>query len=113
MTTDKTMIDYHILDFTHVSEKSSNQEKIHNTMVFKVAKYATKIAIKKVIKKIFNVDVMMVNTLQVKGKVKSHVSYRKYKTIQSRKNNWKKAYITLKAGQKIELINNNVDRIME
>ncbi|WWO97470.1 MAG: 50S ribosomal protein L23 [Candidatus Dasytiphilus stammeri] len=114
MTTNKKLIDHNILCFPHVSEKSSNLEKIHNTIVFQVRKDATKAAIKKAIKTIFNVEVLIVNTLQVKGKVKSHVSYGKsHQAIQSRKNHWKKAYITLKLGHKIELINNNIDRTME
>ncbi|WWO95433.1 MAG: 50S ribosomal protein L23 [Candidatus Dasytiphilus stammeri] len=107
MITHKTIIDQKILYFPHISEKSSNIEKRYNTVIFKVAKNATKKAIKKAIKNIFNVEVIMVNTLQVKGKVKHHIISRKSTAIQSHQRNWKKAYISLKSGQKINLINNS------
>ncbi|WWO98835.1 MAG: 50S ribosomal protein L23 [Candidatus Dasytiphilus stammeri] len=104
------MISYHkVLHIPHVSEKSSDIEKKNNTFIFKVAKDATKTAIKIAVKKIFNVEVTNVNTLQVKGKMKSYVDSRRSKAIQSHQRNWKKAFITLKSGQKINCISNSIE----
>ncbi|WWO99866.1 MAG: 50S ribosomal protein L23 [Candidatus Dasytiphilus stammeri] len=107
MMNDEKMIYHKILHFPHVSEKSSNIEKTNNIVIFEVAKDATKAAIKIAIEKIFNIEVTMVNTLQVKGKEKHHFS--KSKRIKSRRRNWKKAYIYLKSGQKIDLLNNSIE----
>ena len=65
--------------------------------VFKVAKTATKTEIKDAIEKRFNVKVDSVNTLINRGKMKRV----RMGMVAGKKSNWKKAYITLKAGQKI------------
>jgi large subunit ribosomal protein L23 len=48
--------------------------------------------------KIFSVDVVKVNTLRVKGKSKRLGRYPEGKTP-----DWKKAYVTVKAGQRIDI----------
>lgn len=63
--------------------------------VFKVHLDANKVAIRKAIEKIFKVKVLAVNTCFVRGKKRTLG-----KSI-GRKSNWKKAYVTLAAGQKI------------
>jgi len=68
-----------------------------NKYTFKVRKDVNKTEIKKAIEELFNVDVVKVNTLMVKGKVK-----RLGKT-EGRRPNWKKAIVTLAPGSKIEL----------
>ena len=65
--------------------------------VFKVAKTATKTEIKDAIEKRFGVKVDSVNTLINRGKMKRV----RMGMVAGKKSNWKKAYITLKAGQKI------------
>lgn len=60
-----------VLRAPHVSEKASAMEK-SNTIVLKVAKDATKAEIKAAVQKLFEVEVEVVNTLVVKGKVKRH-----------------------------------------
>ncbi|WWP00501.1 MAG: 50S ribosomal protein L23 [Candidatus Dasytiphilus stammeri] len=87
-----------ILHTPHLSEKASICEKNH-TMVFKVARDSSKLEIKLAIKKIFNVTVIKVNTLIVKGKKKRYGKY------PGKKNNWKKAYITLHQDHKINISN--------
>jgi large subunit ribosomal protein L23 len=67
--------------------------------VFKVASTATKLEIKKAIELLFNVEVEKVNTLNTKGKSK-----RFGKTL-GRRSDVKKAYVTLKAGQDVEMAN--------
>ena len=80
----------------NVTEKSTSLSEF-NKVVFKVDKNANKKSIKKNIEKIFKVNVVKVNTIKVKGKVKL------VKNKKSFKQGYKKAIITLKKGQSIDL----------
>lgn len=89
-----------ILHATHISEKASDTIEKNNTVVFKIAKDVKKAEIKAAIRKLFEVEVEAVNTLLVKGKIKrsgKHIGVR---------NNWKKAYVTIKDGQDLSFISN-------
>ena len=68
-----------------------------NKTVFKVHQRATKINIKKNIEKIFKVTVLKVNIINQKKKKKMRQGRKIYKT------GYKKAIITLKKGQSIDL----------
>lgn len=68
-----------------------------NTYTFEVAKDANKVEIRQAIEAIFNVTVVRVNTMNVKSKPK-RVRYQLGRT-----RTWKKAMVTLKAGDTIEL----------
>ena len=68
-----------------------------NTYTFEVAKTANKVEIAQAIEAIFDVKVAKVNTLNVKAKPK-RVRYKVGKT-----RTWKKAMVTLKEGDTIEL----------
>jgi len=68
-----------------------------NKYVFVVHPKAKKMEIKKAIEEIFNVDVAKVNTVSVKGKPK------RLGQTSGRRSNWKKAIVTLKEGNKIEI----------
>mgnify|MGYP001193831571 CR=1 FL=1 len=81
-----------------VTEKSSLTE---GTYIFKVDKNANKIQIKKAVEKIFSVNVVSVNTLNRKGKVKLSRG-----RIGSRSDE-KLAYIKLKQGETIEILASN------
>ncbi|MGP1930662.1 MAG: 50S ribosomal protein L23 [Arsenophonus sp. ET-YP4-MAG3] len=87
-----------ILSTPHVSEKASIVMEKNNTIVLKVAKYASKLEIKRAVQKLFEVEVKTINTLLVKGKIKRH--NKKF----GRRSDWKKAYITLKEGQNLDFI---------
>ncbi len=87
-----------ILRAPHVSEKASTVMEKNNTVVLKVATDATKAEIKTAVQKLFDVQVETVNTLLVKGKVKRHGQRI------GRRSDWKKAYVTLKAGQSLDLM---------
>ncbi len=65
---------------------------------FQVDKDSNKIEIADAISKIFKVKVAKVNTLTIKGKIK-----RQGRGPAGRTPDWKKAYVTLEAGQKIEM----------
>lgn len=58
-----------VLRAPHVSEKASTAMEKTNTIVLKVAKDATKAEIKAAVQKLFEVEVEVVNTLVVKGKL--------------------------------------------
>ncbi len=79
-----------------VTEKSTSLSEF-NKIVFKVDKNANKKTIKKNIEKIFKVNVIKINTANMKGKVKL------VKNKKSFKPGYKKAIITLKKGQSIDL----------
>ena len=79
-----------------VTEKATSLSEF-NKIVFKVNKGANKDSIKKSIEKIFKVNVVKINTINLKGKRKM---VRGRKTT---KPGYKKAIVTLKKGQSIDL----------
>ena len=80
----------------HISEKSSIVAEVNSQYVFKVAIDATKLEIKKAVEQLFEVKVKAVNTVNVKGKTK--------RTMRGlgKRNDWRKAYVSLEAGQEID-----------
>ena len=90
---------FHYLDTIvspNVTEKSTSLSE-QNKIVFKVHKGANKNSIKKSIEKIFKVNVIKINTINQKGKTKF---VKNKKTV---KPGYKKAIVTLKKGQSIDL----------
>lgn len=79
-----------------VSEKSTlgAESGVH---IFRVRRDATKNEIKSAIEKIFEVQVKAVRTLNQQGKVK------RFGNRTGRRNHWKKAYVSLAEGQRIEI----------
>jgi large subunit ribosomal protein L23 len=80
-----------------ISEKSTQIAEVDNRIVFRVNKKATKLDIKQAIEKMFGVEVESVNVLNVKGKKK------RFGRFMGARSDWKKAYVKLKEGFKIEL----------
>ena len=79
-----------------VTEKSTNLSE-QNKIAFKVPSNANKNSLKKNIEKIFKVNVVKVNTITNKSKTKiirGRIGYKK---------GYKKALVTLKKGQSIDL----------
>jgi len=78
---------------------------MHNALAhqysFSVHPNATKTQIRHAIEEIFKVNVIKVNTVTVAGKQR-HFARRGVRTA-GRQRDWKKAIVTLKSGQKIEL----------
>ena len=90
---------FHYLDTIispNITEKSTSLSE-YNKIVFKVHNNASKNSIKKSIEKIFKVNVVKINTINLKGTTKM---VRNKKTF---KPGYKKAIITLKKGQSIDL----------
>lgn len=87
---------YTVLLEPHISEKVSILGDRANQYAFKVARDAKKSEIKEAVEKLFDVSVEKVTTANVKGKVK-----RTARGV-TRKKNWKKAYVTVQAGQELD-----------
>ena len=79
-----------------VSEKSTRVADKQNQVVFRVLPDATKQEIGAAVSSLFKVEVTGVQVLNVKGKVK------RAGRVMGRRDNWKKAYVTLKPGQDID-----------
>lgn len=84
----------------HRSEKTSYLLK-NNVIVLKTSKTVTKYKIKNILESFFNMKVLYIKTLIVKGKIK------RYKKNVGYSKDWKKIYITLKPGQNLELFSNS------
>jgi len=79
-----------------VSEKSAMAADKSNQFSFKVATDATKPEIAEAVETMFDVKVEQVRTVNVKGKQK------RFGAMLGKRNNWKKAYVRLQAGQDID-----------
>jgi large subunit ribosomal protein L23 len=80
----------------HITEKAT-MGSAHNQVTFKVALGATKPQIKAAVEALFKVTVDGVNTTRVKGKIK------RFKGRLGQRSDFKKAVITLAAGQTIDM----------
>ncbi|MGD0677893.1 MAG: 50S ribosomal protein L23 [Polyangiaceae bacterium] len=79
-----------------LTEKANMLREKHNQVVFEVARDANKVQIRDAVQKLFNVHVTDVNTMLMRGKDRR--MGRGYAKMQ----NWKKAIVTLKAGDSID-----------
>ena len=79
-----------------VTEKSTALME-QGKYTFRVPLAATKIQIRQAVAQIFNVKVQAVNTMRYEGKLK------RMGRTQGRRSDWKKAVVTLKPGEAIEL----------
>lgn len=80
-----------------ITEKSTGL-RAQDVYVFKVLKGANKDQIKEAVEKMFNVEVKAVNTSKVRSKTRTLG-----RTI-GRTPGWKKAYVKIKEGQKISVM---------
>ena len=78
-----------------VSEKATTVAEKNNQVLFKVLRDATKPEIKAAVELMFKVEVESVQTVNQKGKVK------RFGRSIGRRDNVKKAYVSLKAGQEL------------
>lgn len=79
-----------------VTEKSTDLME-QGKYTFRVPLAATKIQIRQAVEQIFKVKVQAVNTMRYEGKLK------RMGRTQGRRSDWKKAVVTLKPGEAIEL----------
>lgn len=87
---------YEVLRNPLITEKSTQLSSV-NQVVFEISKDATKKEVAAAIETLFKVKVKKVLTLNQNGKIKV------FKGKTGKRNNYKKAIVTLEAGQNIDL----------
>ena len=87
---------YSIIKKPHVTEKTSLGTAASNSITLVVDRESNKIEIKRAVESLFKVSVLSVRTVNVAGKVK------RFGRSFGKRQNWKKAYITLKEGQTVD-----------
>lgn len=78
-----------------ITEKGMGIKETQNTLVFEVAEKATKTEVKQAVETLFKVKVAAVRTSIVEGKERRRGKFAGYRP------DWKKAYVKLKAGEKM------------
>lgn len=82
----------------HISEKATIGVDKRNEYVFQVHQSATKSEVKDAIEHLFNAKVKSVRIMNVRPKAKM------FKGIEGSRKGWKKAYVTLQADQKLDIM---------
>jgi len=90
---------YDVIDTVVLSEKATLLSEKFNKYVFRVHRKANKIQIKEAVERIFKKKVSEVNTCNFQGKAK-----RERRADYGRTAHWKKAIVTLKKGEKLDLV---------
>jgi large subunit ribosomal protein L23 len=80
-----------------LTEKATVARETSNEYAFEVDARANKLQIKQAVESLFDVKVLKVRTISMKGKVK------RLGIHQGRRSHWKKALVTLAEGETIEL----------
>lgn len=88
---------YQVLKRPIVTEKTGIQGDQENRYSFEVDTRANKLQVKEAVEKAFNVQVVAVNIMNVRGKP------RRLGRQRGRTPDWKKAVVTLAPGQRIQL----------
>jgi large subunit ribosomal protein L23 len=86
---------YQILRRPVITEKGLAVKENQNTLVFQVAPKATKTEIKEAVQGIFKVKVRSVRTANFPGKERRRGKFAGFRP------DWKKAYVRLRAGEKM------------
>jgi large subunit ribosomal protein L23 len=81
-----------------LTEKGMGLQEIHNQIVIKVDPRANKLEIKEAVEQLFNVKLDKVRTANMHGKIKRVGKY------MGRRNDWKKAIVSLAEGHKIDFL---------
>jgi len=86
---------YQVLQRPLVTEKGVDKKDNERTLCFEVALDANKTQVKAAVEKLFKVKVAEVRTATFDGKMRRRGRFMGYRS------EWKKAYVKLKAGQKV------------
>ncbi len=78
-----------------ITEKSTALKEDKRTLCFKVAREATKTEVRTAVERLLGVKVASVRTAVVRGKVK------RYGRFEGKRPDWKKAFVTLREGEKM------------
>lgn len=98
---EKNVIRERLLDVLlepRITEKATRIGEANNQFIFRVAKDASKPEIKAAVEQLFEVQVSSVQVLNMNGKRK------RFGITEGRRDNWKKAYVTLKPGFDIDFM---------
>lgn len=79
-----------------ITEKGTLVNEQANQVLFRVSRDANKVEIQRAVEQFFNVKVVKVRTVNVLGKT------RRVGRSMGRRSDWKKAYVTLAEGQRID-----------
>jgi len=88
---------FHLIRRPLMTEKSSTLQDLNNQYVFEVAPVANKSEIKKAVEVLFSVKVSRVNIINLPGKIRRTFGR------PGMSSGWKKAVVTLKKGDTIEI----------
>ena len=86
---------YDVIRRPLITEKGLQVKETESTLVFDVAPEASKTEVKQAVEALFKVKVENVRTANVLGKERRRGKFSGYKP------DWKKAYVRLKAGEKL------------
>ena len=89
---------YKVIRKPIITERGTDLREKYNKVIFSVDVTANKREVKKSVERLFKVSVLKVNIMNQNGKVKRHGKN------SGRRPDWKKAVITLKEGDKIDLL---------
>lgn len=92
------MNSFDIIKTVRISEKGAMQSERFNQYTVVADRRANKIEIRKAVEELFKVKVVRVNTSNVRGKARRQSTKHAGRDV-----NWKKATVTLKKGEKINL----------
>lgn len=90
---------FDVIQTVVLSEKATLLSETRNQYVFRVHRKANKIQIRQAVEQIFKKKVTNVNTANYDGKAK-----RERRADYGRTAHWKKAIVTLKEGEKLDLV---------
>jgi large subunit ribosomal protein L23 len=91
---------HHVIKSPLITEKGTLVNEQGNQVLFKVRPEANKVEIKRAVETFFKVKVDKVRTINYLGKTK------RVGRSAGRRSNWKKAYVTLAEGQRIDFFEN-------
>ena len=86
---------YQVIRRPLVTEKGVDKKDKERTLCFEVAPDANKTQVKSAVEKLFKVKVQEVRTATFDGKLRRRGRFAGYRS------DWKKAYVKLKAGEKV------------
>ena len=86
---------YEVIKRPVITEKGLTLKEQERTLCFEVADKASKQMIQEAVERIFKVKVQHVRTMKVRGKMRRRGKYFGYRP------DWKKAYVTLREGEKM------------
>jgi large subunit ribosomal protein L23 len=86
---------YEVIKRPIVTEKGVAKKEAERTLCFEVARAANKVQVKAAVEQLFKVKVAGVRTSNGVGKLRRRGRFSGYRS------DWKKAYVTLKVGEKM------------